>query len=91
MRIILHVLPWRPAIDAAQQQMLHRVEADRTQRERVFDGFRDFFKREGLQQPRYPHIRDFRSVHTREAAGLRVPNSVRFDHVYIGGQLTQAI
>lgn len=41
MRIILHVQPRRPAVDAAQQQMLHRVEADRTQRERVFDGLRD--------------------------------------------------
>jgi hypothetical protein len=41
-RIVLHVEPWRPSLDAAQQQMLDRVEADGAEFKRVFDGLREF-------------------------------------------------
>lgn len=36
--------------------MLDRVEADRAESQRVFDGVRQFLHREGLQQTQYLHI-----------------------------------
>jgi hypothetical protein len=39
------------ALDAAQDEVPHGVEADRVQRERLLDGGRDLFEREVLDQP----------------------------------------
>jgi hypothetical protein len=54
--IVLHVQPRRSAFDAAQQQMADRIEADRAQQRRLFDGVSDFRESEGLQQAEHLHI-----------------------------------
>ena len=55
-RIVLHIQPRRSSFDAAQQQMTHRVEADRAQQQGFFDGVSYFRKGEGLHQTKHLHI-----------------------------------
>jgi hypothetical protein len=40
----------RPAFDAAEQEMPHRIEADGVHPQSVIDGISHFFQSEGLQQ-----------------------------------------
>src|ERR1035441_5674681 len=53
MRPVLQIQPRRPLLDTAQQEMPHRVEANRAQPQSVFDGVADYFECECLQQSRH--------------------------------------
>src|ERR1035437_1612505 len=50
---VLHIQPRWPLLDAAQQEVPHRVEADRAQPQSVCDGVADYFECEGLQQSQH--------------------------------------
>ena len=51
----LQVQPGRAAFQAAQQQVLHRVQAQRPQPKSVLDSVVDLLVREMLQQPQHLH------------------------------------
>src|SRR4051794_6319919 len=50
-----HVEAWRPALDPAQHQMLHGVEADCAARNGITHGRRDLLDLERLHQPQALH------------------------------------
>lgn len=50
MRPVLKIQARRSSLDAAQQQMPHRVEADGVQAQGIFDGRSYFFQCKGLKQ-----------------------------------------
>ena len=54
--IQLQVQPWPPSLHPAQNQMLHRVEADGPQPDGVPYGCVHFLLREGFQQPEHVDI-----------------------------------
>src|SRR5271157_5548472 len=56
MRVVLEVQPRRSPLDAAQQQMLDGIEANRAQLQSIEDGPLDFLERERLQQTQYLHV-----------------------------------
>src|ERR1035441_3952704 len=56
MRIVLQVQSRRSPLDAAQQQVLDRVETDRTQSQGIEDGPLDLLDRERFQQTQYLHV-----------------------------------
>jgi len=56
MWVVLHVQSRRSSLNAAEQKMLHCVEADRAQKQCVFDGAGYFLDREGLQQAKHLNI-----------------------------------
>ena len=53
--IDLQIEPWRPALDPAQRQMLHRIEADHATGARVFDAGQHVLGAEHLQEPQDLH------------------------------------
>ena len=50
MRIGVHVQPWRPPFHAAQEQIPHRIEADRASLQCVIDGMGHFLDGKGLHE-----------------------------------------
>jgi len=53
MRPVGHIQSRRPALDAAQHEMPHGIEADRAQAQGIFDGMSYFFQSKGLKQSQH--------------------------------------
>src|SRR5271157_5442070 len=70
-RVVLEVQPRRSPLDAAQQQMLDGIEANRAQPQRIEDGPLDFLDRERLQQTQYLHVLPLEPLLSRASSSRR--------------------